>query len=161
MAARKKKTAANKSAAKKSVRRVKLKTQKNEASVPAFLDAIPDDARRRDCKTVAKLMRTITKALPKMWGASIVGYGSYEYRRANGEVGEWFLAGFAPRKNDLTLYVMSGFQGREALLKRLGKHKTGKACLYLKSLEDVDMDVLEELIRSSVAHKSAASGGGC
>lgn len=134
-----------------------LKTRPTNASVAAFLNAIEDPDRRRDCKAIAQLMKRVTGAKPKMWGPSIVGYGSYHYRYASGREGEWPLAGFSPRKNDLTLYIMSGFRGQQALLKKLGKHQTGKACLYLKRLADVDLDVLEELVRRSVEHKRAES----
>ena len=134
-----------------------LKTQRTRASAAAFLNAIEDPDRRRDCKAVAKLMKQIVGAKAEMWGASIVGFGSYRFRYANGRVGDWMLAGFAPRKNDLTLYIMAGFKGQEGLLKKLGKHKTGKACLYIKKLADVDLDVLAELIARSVEHKRAES----
>jgi len=133
------------------------KTVPTNASVSAFLNAIEDPDRRRDCKAVAKMLKRVTGAKPKMWGPSIVGYGSYHYRYASGREGDWPLAGFSPRKNDLTLYVMSGFEGSKGLLKKLGKHKTGKACLYLKRLADVDMDVLEELVTKSVERKRAES----
>lgn len=156
----KKKTAAKKAARKKTAKKAQLKTRATGASVAAFLDGIADETRRRDCKAVAKLMRRLTGARAKMWGPSIVGFGSYTFEYASGRTGDWFLAGFSPRKSDLTLYVLSGFKGREALLKKLGKHKTGKACLYLARLDDVDMDVLEELVASSVRHKRAGSLSG-
>ena len=129
------------------------KTSRTGASVRAFLDAIEDPDRRRDAKKVHALMRSVTGERAAMWGPSIVGYGTCETRYADGKVREWMLTGFSPRKQALTLYVMSGFRGAEAVLRRLGKHKTGKACLYLRKLEDVDLDVLEELIRASVAKK--------
>jgi hypothetical protein len=140
-----------------------LKTKKTGASVKAFLDAVEDPEQRKDCKAIAALMKRVTGAVPKMWGASIVGYGSYHYRYASGREGDWFLAGFSPRKRDTTLYVMSGFEDDKVrdLLARLGKHKTGKACLYIKKLADVDLDVLEELVRTSVEHKRAGGDGGC
>ncbi len=128
-----------------------LKTVPTRASVTAFLDAIPDEERRRDCRRIVAMMKRLTKAQPKMWGTSIVGFGAYHYRYASGREGDLFLAGFSPRKSDLTLYIMSGFSGHAALMKKLGKHRTGKSCLYIKRLEDVDMDVLEELVRRSVA----------
>jgi len=129
-----------------------LKTKRNKASVSAFLNAIEDPDRRKDCKTLAKMMSEATGAKGEMWGDSIVGFGSYHYRYASGREGDWFVAGFAPRKNDLTLYIMSGFSGYESLLKKLGRHKTGKSCLYLKGLGEVDQAVLRELIEKSVAH---------
>jgi hypothetical protein len=99
-----------------------------------------------------KIMERVTKARPKMWGGSMVGYGKYRYKYASGREGEWFTAGFSPRVQSLTLYIMSGFREYNALMKRLGKHKTGKSCLYVKRLEDVDLNVLEELIERSVRH---------
>lgn len=137
-----------------------LKTAVTKASVPAFLDGIEDEERRKDCKALAKLLRRVTGATPRMWGTSIVGYGSYHYRYASGREGDWFLAGFSPRKQDLTVYVMAGLQGREALLRKLGKHKTGKGCLYLKRLADVDATVLEKLVQSSVEDLRAREAGG-
>lgn len=134
-----------------------LKTTPNRASVSAFLAAIPDEDRRRDCRKVVQLMKRVTGAQPKMWGASIVGFGTYHYKYESGREGDWFLAGFAPRKSDLTLYIMSGFPQHEALMKKLGKHKTGKSCLYIKRLADIDEGVLEELVRRSVAYVAKRS----
>lgn len=135
-----------------------LKTQRTKASVSAFLNAIEDPKKRKDAKTVHKLMKEITGKKPAMWGPSIVGYGSYTYKYESGREGEWMLTGFSPRKQALTLYIMSGFKGSEPLLEKLGTYKTGKACLYIKKLEDVDLDVLERLIRKSVKAKSQSSG---
>ncbi len=132
-----------------------LKTTKTTASVQAFLNGIEDPDRRRDCKTVAKMMRAATGAKPAMWGAAIVGFGSCDYRYASGREGTWFLTGFSPRKQALTLYIMDGFREHATLLKRLGKFKTGKACLYVRSLADIDLDVLDTLIERSVAAKRA------
>jgi hypothetical protein len=129
-----------------------LKTKQTKASVSRFLNAIEDPKRRKDCKTVAKIMKEVTGHPPKMWGESIVGYGTYRYKYASGREGDWMLTGFAPRKQALTLYIMAGFRQYDALLKKLGKFKTGKACLYVKSLEDVDLDVLRELIDRSAKH---------
>ena len=128
-----------------------LKTKKTAASVAAFLGAIDDDTMRRDCLAVAKLMQKATKAEPKMWGASIVGFGDYHYKYPSGREADWFVAGFSPRKQNLTLYLMSGVEPYAALLRKLGKHKTGKGCLYIKTLADVDARVLEELVRRAVA----------
>jgi hypothetical protein len=127
-----------------------LKTRKTGASVRDFLDQIEDESRRRDAKTVARMMKRVTGARPEMWGPSIVGYGKYHYVYKSGREGDWMLAGFSPRKQALTLYIMSGFKGHAGLMKRLGKHSTGKSCLYIKRLEDVDLEVLEELIAASV-----------
>ena len=129
-----------------------LKTQPTNESVKDFIDGIADERRRRDCRTVMKIMKRVTKAAPKMWGSSIVGYGSYHYRYASGREGEWFTAGFSPRAQSLTLYIMSGFRQYSSLLKKLGKHTTGRSCLYIKRLDDIDLEVLEELIERSVRH---------
>ncbi|HRY44069.1 MAG TPA: DUF1801 domain-containing protein [Thermoanaerobaculia bacterium] len=126
------------------------KTKKTDASVEAFLDAVADPGRREDARAVLALMKRITGEEPKMWGPSIVGFGSYTYTYASGRTGDWPIAGFSPRKQALTLYVMPGFEKDADLMKRLGKHKTGKSCLYLNRLADVDAGVLEELVRRSV-----------
>jgi hypothetical protein len=132
-----------------------LKTRETGASVAAFLDAIPDDARRADCRQVSEIMRKATGAEPRMWGPSIVGFGNYRYQGASGETA-WFLTGFSPRKQNLTLYIMAGFARYPALMRTLGKHKTGKSCLYLKRLADVDPGVLAELIAASIEHLQRA-----
>lgn len=137
-----------------------LKTKPSGASVAAFLEAVQGEERRADCRTLAKIMRKVTKAAPKMWGASIVGFGSYRYRYASGREGDWFPVGFSPRKKDLTLYLMGGFSEQPALMKRLGKYKSGGACLYLKRLADVDLAVLEKLIAASVKHPRGVAAGG-
>lgn len=127
-----------------------LKTKVNDQPVTAFLDSVADEDRRQDCYTILEIMKKATRAEPKMWGDSIVGFGSYHYTYASGREGDWLLTGFSPRKQNLTLYIMSGFSDFEELLSRLGKHKTGKGCLYIKKLTDVDLAVLEELIDRSV-----------
>jgi hypothetical protein len=132
-----------------------LKTRETGASVAAFLDAIPDAARRADCRQVVEIMRKATGAEPRMWGPSIVGFGNYRYQGASGET-EWFLTGFSPRKQNLTLYIMAGFDRYPALMQKLGKHQTGKSCLYLKRLADVDRAVLTELVESSIEHLQRA-----
>jgi hypothetical protein len=128
------------------------KTARTTASVNRFLMTVTDPDRRADCLTVLKIMKRITRADPAMWGTSIVGLGSYHYRYASGREGDWPLTGFAPRKQALTLYIMAGFKRYPQLMKKLGKHSTGSSCLYIKRLEDVDLAVLEELIRESVRH---------
>lgn len=128
-----------------------LKTKKNNLSVRAFLDAIEDDAKRRDAKAMAKLLRAVTGKTAKMWGTSIVGYDSYHYEYASGQSGDWPIIGFSPRKTALTLYVMPGFSKYAKLMAKLGKHKTGKGCLYIKKLDDIDMDVLRKLAEVAVA----------
>ena len=127
-----------------------LKTKQNEAGVEEFLNEVSDEKRREDCFTVLELMKKITGEAPKMWGASIIGFGNYHYKYESGREGDWFVAGFSPRKQNLTLYIMSGFSRYEELLAKLGKHKTGKSCLYINKLEDVNLDVLQEMIENSV-----------
>lgn len=127
-----------------------LKTRPETTSVPAFLASIADENRRRDCESIAALMQEITGAEPVMWGASIVGFGCYHYRYESGREGDWMLVGFSPRKKDITLYLMAGFNRFPELMQRLGKHKTGKSCLYVRKLEDLDGTVLRELVRGSV-----------
>jgi Domain of unknown function (DU1801) len=127
-----------------------LKTKKTGQSVAAFLNAIDDPQRRADCKKVAKMMAAASGCKAAMWGTAIVGYGRYDYKYASGREGSWFICGFSPRKQALTLYIMPGFAKFDALMKKLGKYKTGKSCLYVKSLADVDMDVLQTLITESV-----------
>lgn len=129
---------------------VELKTKQTDASVEKFLNQIPDEARREDCFLVAKMMQEITGSEPKMWGPSIVGFGTYRYKYASGREGDWMITGFSPRKQDLTLYIMPGFDQYADLMKRLGKHRTGKSCLYVKRLSDIHVPTLKKLIRESV-----------
>jgi len=129
-----------------------LKTKKNEARVPAFITSVPDERKRADAQALVDIFREITKAEPKMWGSSIVGFGDYRYKYESGREGEWFLAGFSPRKQNLTLYIMAGFEEYDEMLAKLGKHKTGKSCLYINRLEDVHVPTLKKLIRTSVRH---------
>ena len=129
-----------------------LKTKKNNASVTAFLDKVKNNQRREDCFEVLELMKEITNEEPKMWGASIVGFGSYHYVYASGREGDWMVTGFSPRAQSLTLYIMAGFDRYEELMGKLGKFKTGKSCLYLSKLEDIDKSVLKKLIKASVQH---------
>ena len=119
--------------------------------VDAFLATVEDSRRRADARRVLDLMREVTGEPPKMWGSSIVGFGSYRYRYASGRDGSSLVVGFAPRKQNLVLYIMPGFSSHAALLSRLGKFRTGKSCLYVNRLDDVDLSVLEELVRESVA----------
>jgi hypothetical protein len=134
-----------------------LKTQPSDASVEEFLNGIADEQKRADCFTLLGLMRKATGAEPKMWGDSIVGFGTYRYKYASGREGDWMQIGFSPRKQNLTLYIMSGFSRYDDLMKSLGKHSTGKSCLYIKRLEDVDMPTLETLVRESVDHVSGTN----
>ncbi len=137
-----------------------LKNKPTDESVEAFLAAIPDDERRKDCRVIARMMQQATKAKPKMWGAGMVGFGNYHYKYASGREGDWFLTGFSPRKHALTVYIVAGFTQYDALLNKLGKYKTGKSCLYVKRLDDIDVPVLEELIKASVDHVSQAYAEG-
>jgi hypothetical protein len=127
-----------------------LKTKVNAASVEKFLNTVADEQARKDCYEILKIMKQVTEEEPKMWGASIVGFGSYHYKGASGREGDWMLTGFSPRKQNLTLYLMHGFDVHKDLLKKLGKHKTSMGCLYIKKLEDVDKKVLKELVAASV-----------
>lgn len=129
------------------------KTQKTTSSVAAFLDAVPDETRRKDAKAVAKLMAKVTGEKAAMWGGAIVGYGAYA-----SNTGAWPIVAFSPRKANLVLYVLADFKERDALLAKLGKHKTGKSCLYINKLADVDEAVLEQLIAQSVAHMKKKHG---
>ena len=129
----------------------KLKTTPTEASVDAYIDAVEDAQKREDCRAVAAMMADVTGAPARMWGSSIVGFGSYHYRYASGREGDFMETGFAARKRELTLYVVAGFSEYGDLLAKLGKHKTGKSCLYVKRLADVDEDVLREMVERSVA----------
>ncbi len=128
-----------------------LKTRPTGASVEAFIDAVEHPRRREDARTLLELMHRVTGEEPVMWGPSIVGYGSYHYRYASGQEADWPVVGFSPRKQNLSIYIMTGFEASDALLSRLGKHKTGKSCLYVNKLADVDLEVLETLVRASVA----------
>ena len=128
------------------------KTKPNRQSVAAFIASVEPADRRRDCRTLLKLMRDATGAAPKMWGSSVVGFGSYHYKYESGREGNWFVTGFSPRKQDLTLYLMAGVERYPDLLRRLGKHKTGRSCLYLKGLDGVDITVLKRLVGESVKY---------
>ena len=128
------------------------KTVPTGKSVEKFLEGIDDERKRADSRELLDLMKDITGEEAVMWGDSIVGFGAYHYKYESGREGDMPLAGFSPRKQSLTLYIMDGFDEYDGLLGKLGKHSTGKACLYVKRLDDVDRDVLRELIRRSVAH---------
>ena len=143
-----------------------LKTQRNASSVKAFIDGVTDEKKRTDARAVSAMMEDITGERPAMWGGSIVGFGSYHYKYDSGQEGDWPLVGFSPRKDSLTLYIMPGFQDYSELLGKLGKHKKGVSCLYIKSLDDVHLPTLKTLVRQSVKHmkkivaerKKAATG---
>ncbi len=127
-----------------------LKTKPGQESVETFLASVEDGPKRRDCLDLAKMMTQITGRDPVMWGGRMVGFGSYHYRYDSGREGDWFVTGFAPRKRDLTIYIMPGFDEHGELLKKLGKHKSGKSCLYVKKLADVDVSLLKTLVEKSV-----------
>jgi len=132
-----------------------LKTKPTDQSVKDFLNKIPDAERREDCFAVAKIMEEITGSKPKMWGPSIVGFGSYRYKYASGREGDWPVAAFSPRKQDLTIYIIMGVEKRDALMKQLGKHKSSKSCLYIKRLSDIHVPTLKKLIKASVKDLAA------
>ena len=134
-----------------------VKTKKNEASVEGFLKSVENEKRREDSFVVLDLMKEVTGEKPTMWGTSIVGFGSYHYKGASGREGDWMKVGFSPRKQNMTLYIMDGFGSYDSLLDRLGKYKTGKSCLYINKLEDVDQTVLRELVKQSFKSMSGAS----
>jgi hypothetical protein len=127
-----------------------LKTKATNESVTGFLNKVSDKGRRDDCFAVLEIMKDVTGEEPKMWGPSIVGFGRYHYKYESGREGEWMITGFSPRKTDLTLYITPGVDAFPDLMKRLGKFKTGKSCLYIKKLEDVDRGVLRQLVKQSV-----------
>ena len=127
------------------------KTVETGASVKNFINAVDNDQKRRDSWDLVALMKEVTGAEPKMWGSSLVGFGQYHYKYESGREGDFFLTGFSPRKSALTVYIMPGFSAYEEQMTRLGPHKTGKSCLYLRNLNVVDRGVLEEIIRDSVA----------
>lgn len=127
-----------------------LKTKVNEASVTDFLNSVEDEQKRKDSFEILKMMEQATKEQPKMWGTSIIGFGSYHYKGASGREGDWMLIGFSPRKQNITLYIMPGFERYPKLMKELGKYSTGKSCLYIKKLNDIDVNVLKELMAESI-----------
>jgi hypothetical protein len=128
-----------------------LKTKANQQSINAYLNTIEPQKKREDSFAILALMQEVSGEEPQMWGDKIVGFGHYQYKYASGREGDWFLVGFAPRKQNLTLYIMSGFDGYDELMSKLGKHSTGKSCLYIKKLEDIDQSILRQLIAQSIA----------
>ncbi len=127
------------------------KTKPTALSVTAYLNAIEDDTRRKDCKELAKLMGRVSACKPKLWGGSIVGFDEYHYRYASGHEGDSCIVGFSPRKGPISIYMLSGYDGATPLLAKLGKHKIGKACLYVNRLADIDLAVLEQLLVRALA----------
>lgn len=128
-----------------------LKTRPGGASVTGFLDGLDDSRTRADCKKIGAMMREATGSRPRLWGSSIVGYGSYSYSNTAGKGFEWMLTGYSPRKRAISVYIMTGFSDFSAELARLGRHRTGKSCLYIRRLADIDEAVLGKIIRESVA----------
>lgn len=137
-----------------------LKTQKNDASVEDFLNGVEDQVKREDSFAILNLMKEVTGEEPAMWGPSIIGFGSYHFKYASGREGDWFKTGFSPRKQSLTLYIMDGFSQYDEILSRLGKYTTGKSCLYVKKLEDIDVQTLKELVKCSVEHVNESNREG-
>jgi hypothetical protein len=126
----------------------KLKT-KPGGDVTAFLASVTDAVKQKDCMDLFKLMKQVTKEEPVLWGGSMVGFGTYEYKGKSGRSGKWFITGFSPRKQNLTVYIMPGFSRYDELMKKLGKHTTGVSCLYMNNLKDVDIKILKELVTLS------------
>jgi hypothetical protein len=136
---------------------VELKTQPNQASVEEFINSVKDDQVRQDCWTIVDIMQKATNAKPQMWGANIVGFGSYHYKYASGREADWMLTGFSPRKKNITVYLMTGFEQYGELLAQLGKYSLGKSCLYIKQLVDINLPTLTKLIDASVEQMSKFS----
>jgi len=134
------------------------KTKVTEASVESYFSTIEDEARRKDCEVLSRLMTKATKQQPKMWGTSIVGFGSYHYKYESGREGDSCLTGFSSRKSDISVYLVASVAAQEKLLSKLGKHKMGKGCLYIRKLGDVDRKILEQLIVGSVAERKRHYG---
>ena len=135
------------------------KTKATKLSVTAFIGALTDPARRADAKVLVKLMQSAAGEKPKMWGPSIVGFGTYHYKYDSGREGDMPVIGFSPRTAASVLYGLIGFSGAEALLAKLGKHTTGKGCLYIKKLSDVNVTVLESMLAKALAAKHARHPG--
>lgn len=127
-----------------------LKTKPNDASVLDFLATVEDEGKRDDCYEIMNMMQEVTGDEPKMWGSSIIGYGTYRYKYASGREGDWMRIGFSPRKQNLTMYLMAGVEKHDEILSRIGKFKNGKSCFYVKKLDDIDREVLRELMVASL-----------
>lgn len=135
------------------------KTKPTDQDANSFLKQVEPAQKQKDCQQIVNMMKKATGAEPKMWGGSIIGFGEYHYKYASGREGDWFLTGFSPRKQNISLYIMAGFERYEELMGRLGKYKTGKSCLYINKLADVDKDVLEELITLSARYVAKHQSG--
>jgi hypothetical protein len=128
-----------------------IKTKQTKQSVEKFLNSVEDESRRKDCFTVLELMKKVTKEKPVIWGNGVIGFGTYHYKSQSGQEGDWFITGFSPRKQNLTIYIIAGFKKYPDLLQKLGKYKiSGGSCLYLKKLSDIDLSVLKQLVTESV-----------
>lgn len=132
-----------------------LKTRPHAGNVREFIDTISKDSRRQDCLTLLAVFEHITQKKAVMWGDKIVGFGSYHYKYASGREGDWLVTGFAPGSRQLSVYIMNGFADYQALLQKLGKHRTGKSCLYINTLADIDIAILRQIIQLSVAHMAS------
>ena len=132
-----------------------LKTKVNDAPVEKFLDSVKDEQTKKDCFTLLDLLKKTTKQEPKMWGSSIVGFGTYHYKGKSGREGEWFVTGFSPRKQNMTVYFCTGFHNMEPFMKKLGKFKTSVGCLYFKNLSDIDIKMLTEMIKQTKKNQAA------
>lgn len=133
-----------------------LKTKETEASVNKFLKSFKDEQLEKDCFSLINIMKKITKSEPKMWGTSIVGFGNFHYKSKSGREGDWFYCGFSPRKNNLTIYTsLCDLSKQKELLNKLGKHKIGKSCIYVKTLDDIDTKILKEIISKSIKELKA------
>lgn len=137
-----------------------LKTKPTETSVEEFLQGIADEKKRQDSSTLLEMMKQVTGLQPRVWSSNMVGFGDHHYKYASGHEGDTFLVGFSPRKEALTLYLTLGFGGYEDLLEKLGKYKTGKGCLYIKRLEDVDASVLKEMVTRSFSRRQENAEAG-
>jgi hypothetical protein len=135
-----------------------MKTKPEKTDPEAFISSVESDKRRADAEKLLEMMKRITGEEPVMWGPSIIGFGSYHYKYESGREGDWFLTGFSPRKANLSVYIMAGFNQYDELMAKLGKHKTGASCLYINKLDDIDLDVLEELIRESLIYMKKKYG---
>nr|QEE18133.1 hypothetical protein DSAG12_03971 [Candidatus Prometheoarchaeum syntrophicum] len=127
-----------------------LKTKQTDKSVNEFLSKIEDPIKQKASRQILKIMKEVSKTDPKMWGESIIGFGNYHYKYATGREGDWMRIGFSPRKQYLTLYIMDGFDKYNELMEKLGKYKTGKSCLYIKKMQDIDINILKELMKESL-----------
>lgn len=134
------------------------KTKPTGRSVEKFINGIGDSKKRQDARVILELMKQVTKLEPRMWGDSLIGFGSYHYKYASGREGDFFMTGFSPRKQNLAIYIMQGFESFEDIMEKLGRYTTGKSCLYIKKLEDVDLAALKKLIRQSFAGMKKAYG---